>query len=201
MTYTALSQRPIELNAYQQDELAGSVQFDFRTVKDEEEDLEDDSDLTPGLSTPAETADNPESQKSMMSIAVEKAKEYLSEKMVEDSQKPKSLTPASLKNSALVVEHHSSNPVVRSLYSEGLHVYQPDNAVNAFGEPPFTNWAQGYRETLDYIFLVDDELRKDTIRLTGLLKMPRKDEMGEGEPQEGRFPSDHVCLMAEIEVL
>lgn len=34
----------------------------------------------------------------------------------------------------------------------------------------------------------------------GLLKMPRREEMGEGEPQEGRFPSDHVCEIAEVEL-
>ena len=69
--------------------------------------------------------------------------------------------------------------------------------MNAFGEPPFTNWAQGYKETLDYIFVLRDN---ENVKLCGLLKMPRRDEMGEGEPQEGRFPSDHVCEMAEVEL-
>src|SRR2546430_7382229 len=48
------------------------------------------------------------------------------------------------------LKHHTSNPPLLSLYSSGLNLVQPENAINAFGEPPFTNWAQGYKETLDY---------------------------------------------------
>jgi RNA exonuclease NGL2 len=203
MTYAALTQRPIHLNAYQQNELEQSVTFDFRAVKDEEEDMEDDSDFTPAdSSTPAETLDaNAETETSSLSAAIQKAKEYLNQKLFDEPQKPISITPASLENNAIVIRHHCENPPLKSLYSEGLKVCQMDNATNAYGEPPFTNWAQGYRETLDYLFFVDEESRRDTTRLSGLLKMPRKNEMGEGEPQEGRFPSDHVCLIAEIELL
>ena len=202
MTYAALTQRPINLNAYQQNELEQSILFDFRAVKDEEEDLGEDNDLTPADSmTPAEPLNNTESETSTLSAAIQKAENYLNAHSGNEAERPTNITPASFENNALVIQHHSANPVLRSLYSEGLKLCQPDNAVNAFGEPPFTNWAQGYRETLDYLFLVDEESGKDTVRLTGLLKMPRKDEMGEGEPQEGRFPSDHVCLIAEVELL
>ena len=50
---------------------------------------------------------------------------------------------------------------------------------------------------MDYIFIVEGELRLP-VKLLGLLKMPLREEMGEGEPQEGRFPSDHVCEMVEL---
>jgi RNA exonuclease NGL2 len=114
-------------------------------------------------------------------------------------EEPLNVTPATMENNSLVLEHHLSNPPLRSLYSMGLKLCQPDIAINAFGEPPVTNWAHGYKETLDYIFVVQNEM-KDKVKLMGLLKMPRLDEMGEGEPQEGRFPSDHVCEMVEVEL-
>jgi len=49
---------------------------------------------------------------------------------------------------------------------------------------------------LDYIFIVEGELRLP-VKLLGLLKMPQREEMGEGKPQEGRFPSDHIREMVE----
>jgi len=203
MTYAALTQRPIQLNAYQQNELEQSVAFDIQGVKDEEEDMDEESDFTPvEIDTPTETSDTQRSdvESNKLSSAIGKAKEYLKQKLSEEPERPTNIMAASLENNAAVIQHHSRNPPLKSLYSEGLKVCQADNAVNAFGEPPFTNWAQGYKETLDYIFLVDEGEARDTVKLTGLLRMPKRDEMGEGEPQEGRFPSDHVCEVAEIEL-
>jgi len=192
MTYSALTQRPIQLNDYQQKELQESVSFDFRQVKDEEE-TEDASDLTPAESASPVEATNQEPK----NATFWSSPEYLQQKLFEEEEKPLDITPATRENNSLVMAHHSTNPLLKSLYAQGLQICQPDNAINAFGEPPFTNWAQGYKETLDYIFLVDGS--RD-VNLLGLLKMPAKEEMGEGEPQEGRFPSDHVCEMAEVQV-
>jgi RNA exonuclease NGL2 len=205
MTYTALTQRPIQLTSYQQDELQESVTYDFRQVKDEEEELPEDSDLTPaGAVTPADNqdvhvsiTDSPATDSS--TTPVWKTKEYLTQRLLVQEEKPLNITPASMANNALVLGHHSLNPALKSLYSSGLKLCQPDNAVNAFEEPPFTNWAHGYKETLDYIFVLDEK-SKQNVRLSALLKMPRRNEMGNGEPQEGRFPSDHVCEMVEVEL-
>ena len=201
MTYTALSQRPIVLTPYQENELTESVNYDFRQVKDEEEEIAEDSDLTPAVtpsdpSTPAEL-DLPNNSTSSSITPIWETKEYLKQALLESEERPLNITPASLSNNAIVLAHHASSPPLQSLYSLGLKQVQPDNATNAFGEPPFTNWAQGYKETLDYIFVRRGD---ETIKLCGLLKMPRRDEMGEGEPQEGRFPSDHVCEMVEVEI-
>ena len=65
MTYAALTQRPIRLNAYQSKELEESISFDFRQVKDEEEieDIEEDSTLVLESSTPRDpTTQDPTSK-------------------------------------------------------------------------------------------------------------------------------------------
>ena len=198
MTYTALTQRPIKLTPYQENELSQSIAFDFRNAKDEEDDIMEDTDLaSTATRTPIEGADSQDDTPSKPPLW--KTKEFLQHVLLEEQEKPLTITPPSLENNSLVLAHHASNPPLKSLYSAGLSSCQPDNAINNFGEPPFTNWAQGYRETLDYIFTVEGEPRA-SVKLVGLLKMPRRDEMGEGEPQEGRFPSDHVCEMVEVEL-
>lgn len=204
MTYTALTQRPIDLTPYQQNELTESVDYDFRQVKDEEEEMADESDVTPAdtitpsdPSTPAEPESSSNDDSTSTSTPIWKTKEYLKQALLESEETPLNITPATLSNNLLVLSHHTSNPPLQSLYSLGLKLVQADNATNAFGEPPFTNWAQGYKETLDYIFIRRGE---ESVKLCGVLQMPKREEMGEGEPQEGRFPSDHVCEMVEVEV-
>jgi len=195
MTYTALTQRPIKLTPYQENELNQSIAFDFRNAKDEEDDIMEDSDLnSTATNTPIEGTDDTPSKPPLW-----KTKDFLQQTLLEEEEKPLSIASPTLENNSLVLAHHAANPPLKSLYSVGLPLCQPDNAINSFGEPPFTNWAQGYRETLDYIFTVEGEARAP-VKLVGLLKMPRREEMGEGEPQEGRFPSDHVCEMVEIEL-
>jgi RNA exonuclease NGL2 len=196
MTYTALTKRPIHLTPRQQTELKESVEYDFRQVKDEEDEVAEDSDFpSTDISTPADIDDS-ETAKSDATTP-RKANDIPVSNL--QREEPVNITRATMETNALVLEHHASNPPVKSMYSVGLKLCQPDNAVNAFGEPPITNWAHGYKETLDYIFVVQNEM-KDKVKLLGLLKMPRLDEMGEGEPQEGRFPSDHVCEMVEVEL-
>jgi RNA exonuclease NGL2 len=200
MTYTALTQRPIQLTPIQEEELRESVMYDFRQIKDEEEEIAEDNDLTPvETSTPVDDAQNPETRALSGTIPIWKTKEYLQQQLFVQEEKPLNITPATTENNLLVLQHHTSNPPLKSLYAEGLKLCQPDNAINAYGEPPFTNWAQGYKETLDYMFVLEKE-DSEKVKLLGLLKMPKREEMGEGEPQEGRFPSDHVCEIAEIDI-
>jgi RNA exonuclease NGL2 len=200
MTYTALTQRPIELTTYQQDELNQSLNYDFQHVKDEDEEPADEGEITSTETiTPIDRETSSSNSKSDISASEPhwKSEEHSKQALLESEEKPLNITPATISNNDLVLAHHRSNPPLQSLYSSGLNLVQPDNAINAFGEPPFTNWAHGYKETLDYIFVLRGN---QNIRLTGLLKMPRRDEMGEGEPQEGRFPSDHVCEMVEVQL-
>ena len=199
MTYTALTKRPIHLSHRQHIELKESVEFDFRQIKDEEEEFPEDSEPpSTDVSTPADF-DDLEMVELLPSDVPASTDVQLDDSPI-TQEEPVNVTPATLHNNALVLEYHASNPPLKSLYSLGLKLCQPDNAINGFGEPPLTNWAHGYKETLDYIFVVQNEM-KDKVKLVGLLKMPRLDEMGEGEPQEGRFPSDHVCEMVEVELV
>ena len=200
MTYTALTQRPIQLTPRHEEELRESVAYDFRQVKDEDEEIADDNDFTPvGTSTPVDDAPNKEPVTLSGTIPIWKTKEYLQQQLFDKEEKPLNITPATIENNTLVLKHHTSNPPLKSLYAEGLKLCQPDNATNTYAEPPFTNWTEGYKETLDYIFVLERE-DSEKVKLLGLLKMPKREEMGGGEPQEGRFPSDHVCEMAEVEI-
>ncbi|EPX74032.1 CCR4/nocturin family endoribonuclease [Schizosaccharomyces octosporus yFS286] len=106
-------------------------------------------------------------------------------------------------------EQHQKNPRLVSLYSYGYKHVDPENAKNAFEHPAFTNWANTYQGHLDYIFLMDRNSTKEKsadeviegIKLKSLLRIPKPSEMKEAEPLEGRYPSDHVALMASIQLI
>ncbi|KAG7740995.1 hypothetical protein KL923_001636 [Ogataea haglerorum] len=110
---------------------------------------------------------------------------------------------------------HNSLPArAISLYSLGYHLVDPKNAGldNDRNEPFFSNWAHTWRGLLDYIFFVtewdgsdctapdkleDFEVQHGVI-LKGLLKLPHPTEMDKGQPREGEYPSDHLCIIAEV---
>ena len=190
MTYNALTQRPIVLTPSQKEELEGSVSYDFRNVKEEEEEVANPSEF--GTSIPFDPAKDTSNQTTSWTST------DLQQSLLPEQERSLSMTPASIENNSLVLQHHAANPPLESLYSRGLKRVQPDGATGTFGEPSFTNWSHGYKETLDYIFALKGDER---VKLLGLLRMPTLQEMGAGEPQEGRFPSDHVCEMAEIALL
>lgn len=104
-----------------------------------------------------------------------------------------------------------------SLYSVGYGQVDPGNCGldNSEGEPFFSNWAHTWRGLLDYIFVLSPTLHQkqnhiqdllaeqEGVRLVGLLRLPRKEEMGpepSGQPRTGQYPSDHLCIMAEVEL-
>ncbi|EPY52915.1 CCR4/nocturin family endoribonuclease [Schizosaccharomyces cryophilus OY26] len=106
-------------------------------------------------------------------------------------------------------EQHKQNPRLVSLYSYGYKHVDPENAKNTFEHPAFTNWANTYQGHLDYIFVMDRNSGTektvnevvDGIKLKSLLRIPHSNEMKEAEPLEGRYPSDHVALMASIQLI
>lgn len=108
-----------------------------------------------------------------------------------------------------------------SLYSVGYDSVHPDNSGvnNKRGEPVFSNWANSWRGLLDYIFIVADWNKKDDfsehadtieqveinhkVKLLGLLRMPTYEEMGaepSGQPRVGQYPSDHLTMIAKLEL-
>src|SRR5271170_6885915 len=159
MTYTALAKRPIHLTHRQQMELKESVEYDFRQVKDEEEEFAEDSDIpSTDISTPADIDDS-ETARPVLPVATALMKVNDIPKSIRQREEPLNITRATMENNTLVLEHHASNPPLKSLYSLGLKLCQPDNAIIAFEEPPITNWAHGYKETFDYIFIVQNEMK------------------------------------------
>ncbi|KAI5959222.1 NGL2 [Candida theae] len=106
-----------------------------------------------------------------------------------------------------------------SMYSAGYAQVHPENATEFRNEPSFSNWVDKWSGMLDYILLVvpwskdedytndldtDQSLEKYNIKLTKLLKLPTADEMGpkpNGQPRLYQYPSDHLCIMAEIQLL
>ncbi|KAK6203253.1 end processing RNAse Ngl2p [Scheffersomyces amazonensis] len=120
--------------------------------------------------------------------------------------------------------HNSLNMRAISLYSVGYKLVHPENSGldNDRGEPIFSNWANHWQGLLDYIFVISNwEINKDKnyfnnidsvedlvehqeIKLTRLLRLPLPVEMGKepnGQPRLNQYPSDHLCLMAEIELV
>lgn len=101
-----------------------------------------------------------------------------------------------------------------SLYSVAYKLIDSNNSGidNDRGEPFFSNWAHTWRGMLDYIFLIKswdgtdasnvDELSdfesENDIVIEKLLKLPHPDEMDKGQPRTGEYPSDHLCIIAQI---
>lgn len=116
--------------------------------------------------------------------------------------------------------HNSLDMRAISLYSIGYKRVDPGNSGldNERNEPMFSNWAHTWRGLLDYIFIVtswdttSDKTKIDSveevsqthrIKLKSLLKLPHPQEMGpepSGQPRLGQYPSDHLVIMAQVEL-
>ncbi|KAG0045417.1 hypothetical protein BGZ83_009381 [Gryganskiella cystojenkinii] len=70
------------------------------------------------------------------------------------------------------------------------------------GEPAFTNFANWFKDTLDYVYLLDEPLQAEGARLVPLrlLEIPDASFLGHGLPDEN-FSSDHLCLLVEFAIL
>ncbi|KAL3228541.1 RNA exonuclease NGL2 [Nakaseomyces bracarensis] len=114
--------------------------------------------------------------------------------------------------------HNSLDMRAISLYSVGYHKVHPENSGidNERGEPEISNWAHTWRGLLDYMFFIrpwnfEDNTKIDSlehfekensVRVRGLLRMPPGSEMTvHGQPHVGEYPSDHLCLVTEVELL
>lgn len=118
--------------------------------------------------------------------------------------------------------HNNLDMRAISLYSVGYHLVHGENSGrdNERREPFFSNWAHAWRGLLDYIFVVDDwdhsesfvsridsleELEgKNKVKLLSLVRLPTPEEMGpepSGQPRAGQYPSDHLCIIAKIELV
>lgn len=114
---------------------------------------------------------------------------------------------------------HNSQPMrAISLYSVAYKLLHPENSGldNEKGEPEISNWAHAWRGLLDYIFYITQwDLKSDSqvkslsefeqltnVKINGLLRMPPGKEMTEhGQPHEGEYPSDHLCIIADLTLI
>lgn len=102
-----------------------------------------------------------------------------------------------------------------SMYSIAYKYVHPENSGldNERNEPEISNWAHSWRGLLDYIFFVTswdgsncvtvDDLSEfelnNGIKVLELLRIPPGKEMTEhGQPHEGEYPSDHLCMIAKL---
>lgn len=96
-------------------------------------------------------------------------------------------------------------PLLLSLYGNYTDVHpeaSKEPLTKHKKEPRFSNWAHAWRGLLDYIFV--SSKNKNEIVVKGLLKMPLESDMGEepsGQPRLDMYPSDHLAIMAEVELV
>jgi RNA exonuclease NGL2 len=114
--------------------------------------------------------------------------------------------------SKLIDQFNNNCYQATSIYGELYNQVHPTNVhPRSKGEPRFSNWAHIWRGLLDYIFVLktpsSDRLGNGEIahgiKVLELLRLPEPEEMGpepSGQPREGQYPSDHLCLMATLQV-
>ncbi|KAK9458327.1 Endonuclease/exonuclease/phosphatase [Dipodascopsis uninucleata] len=104
--------------------------------------------------------------------------------------------------------------LLKSAYGEFYRYVHPGNAdvEKRNGESSFSNWAHAWRGLIDYIFVLDSQeesnKRNESSLTSGvdvleLLRMPTPEEMGSepsGQPREGQYPSDHLCLVCKFRI-
>ncbi|RGB23956.1 Endonuclease/exonuclease/phosphatase [Rhizophagus diaphanus] len=98
-------------------------------------------------------------------------------------------------------------PKCLSLYGQYYHLIDSENIEHS--EPKITNYGEYFKGTLDYIFFVlnqkgdvdeNGEINNNNVKITKLLKLPRKEEFGSTSLPNYKFNSDHICLMVEVRI-
>ncbi|CCE78790.1 Piso0_000819 [Millerozyma farinosa CBS 7064] len=133
--------------------------------------------------------------------------------------KPSEDEKASDNVQSLLSHHNSLSSRAISLYSVAYKLVDENNhgVNNDRDEPSFSNWAHAWRGLLDYIFVmcewdgnedcrysidsIGEVYNRTGVKVRKLLKLPSPEDMGpepSGQPKVGQYPSDHLCLMAEI---
>lgn len=114
--------------------------------------------------------------------------------------------------------HNSIRKRAVSIYSIGYSLVHKANTQPGTNEPWFSLWCEHSHDLVDFIFAVSDWDGKPSkmvgsldeyskfsgTKLLALLGMPTHDDMGlvdRPQPVVGEFPSDHLCMMADLELL
>lgn len=79
----------------------------------------------------------------------------------------------------------------------GYTISQPYVFKSAYGLPPFTNYTATFKGCLDYIFYEDTKLQ-----LLQTVPLPSEEIVSKNTALPSQcFPSDHVALVADFEIL
>lgn len=80
---------------------------------------------------------------------------------------------------------------------KNVSLSQPFSMKSACGTPTYTNYTAGFQACLDYIFYQNDKFRVTTV-----VEMPEEEELSAHIAIPSVvFPSDHVSIVAELEII
>lgn len=78
-----------------------------------------------------------------------------------------------------------------------VELKQPYSIKSACGTPKFTNYTVGFKDCLDYIFY-----QTDKFSVTKIVEMPSEEELAlHNAIPSVVFPSDHIAIIAELDIL
>ncbi|KAH9498116.1 2',5'-phosphodiesterase 12 [Bulinus truncatus] len=76
----------------------------------------------------------------------------------------------------------------------GLELFQPIDLLSACGTPAYTNFTEGFKATLDYIFVESDKLE-----VTKVIPMPSQEDVTAHIALPSPvFPSDHIAQICDL---
>jgi 2',5'-phosphodiesterase len=79
----------------------------------------------------------------------------------------------------------------------GLSVKHPFSMASACGTPKYTNFTQGFKDCLDYIFY-----QTDGLRVAQVVPFPSEEELSTHVAIPSVvFPSDHIACVADLELM
>lgn len=133
----------------------------------------------------------------------------------ENLNNPFAPTSTDVAVSNLITKHMNLEYRSESLYSLAYYLVQ-ETEKQPCNEPQFSNWTPLFKGMLDYIFVVskceanesfpavdslENFVKRNGFKILKLLRLPTRDEMKvPGLPKIGWSPSDHLAVMAELEV-
>ncbi|CAK9440019.1 uncharacterized protein LODBEIA_P41190 [Lodderomyces beijingensis] len=195
--------------------------------KDEGSEESQETVETKANSSPSSSSSSSSSSSTSSSSAAQKGEEVEEGQEMErqrnnpDDPEPDEFEPTQEQETLiqqLCEAHNDMNLRAISLYSAGYKLVHEANAQNTRGEAEFSNWVDKWSGLLDYILVIvpwdksQNKKQVDTplelaknynVKLKKLLRLPTAQEMGpkpNGQPRIYQYPSDHLCIMAEIEL-
>lgn len=223
--YLSMTAKPVRYTDRAKNVIGRSLAHDWTKKKAKEKQLEEENNKEPQDNSESNEDNKETSQEDEESTEQKSAQEEKNPSELDDNPVPETFVfseEALQKVRQMEDLHNSLDMRAISLYSVGYHLVHKENAGldNDRREPFFSNWAHAWRGLLDYIFVVDEwdkeesfENKIDTleeleqkcnVKLLSLVRLPKPEEMGpepSGQPRAGQYPSDHLCIIAKLELV